>query len=182
MSYVIAVPEMMAAAATDVAAVGSTLSAAHMAATAPTVAVTPAAADEVSASIAHLFSRYAAGYQALAGQAAAFHEQFVQNLAASAHSYAATETTNASLLQPLNAAAGTSTSTVLGQILHELPGQILNFVTGLIQQFLNAIGTAPPQTLLRDAFFILLLPILVPAEVLVYGLLDLVFATTTPVF
>ncbi len=53
MSYVTVAPEMMAAAATDVAAVGSTLSAAHLAAAAPTVAVMPAAADEVSGSIAH---------------------------------------------------------------------------------------------------------------------------------
>ena len=40
MADVMAAPEMMAAAATDVAAVGSTLSAAHMAAAAPTVGST----------------------------------------------------------------------------------------------------------------------------------------------
>ena len=34
---------------------------------------------EVSASVARLFSQHAADYQALAGQAAAFQEQFVQN-------------------------------------------------------------------------------------------------------
>ena len=59
MSYVIAAPEMMAATATDLATIGSNLSVAHLTAAAPTVAVTPAAADEVSASIAHLFSGYA---------------------------------------------------------------------------------------------------------------------------
>ena len=48
-----------------------------MVAAAPTVALIPAAADEVSASIAHLFSQHAQDYQALAGQAAVFHEQFV---------------------------------------------------------------------------------------------------------
>ena len=57
MSYVIAAPEMMTSAATDLATIGSDLSAAHTAATAPTLALIPAAADEVSASIAHLFSR-----------------------------------------------------------------------------------------------------------------------------
>ena len=56
MSYVIAAPEIMTEAATDLATIGSTLSAAHLAAAAPTVAVLPAAADEVSAGIAHLFS------------------------------------------------------------------------------------------------------------------------------
>jgi hypothetical protein len=68
MSYVIAATEMMTAAATDLATIGSNLSAAHTAAAAPTVAVLPAAADEVSASIAHLFSAHAQNYQALAGR------------------------------------------------------------------------------------------------------------------
>jgi len=66
---------MLAAAAADLATIDSSLSAAHTAAAAPTFALVPAAADEVSASIAHLFSQHAEDYQALAGQAAAFHEQ-----------------------------------------------------------------------------------------------------------
>ena len=65
MSYVIADPEMMTAAATDLASIGSNVSAAHMTAVARTVAVIPAAADEVSARIAHLFSQHAANYQAM---------------------------------------------------------------------------------------------------------------------
>ncbi|MGB9224655.1 PE family protein, partial [Mycobacterium sp.] len=56
MSLLIAAPESMTAAATDLANIGSALNAAHTAAATPTVAVIPAAADEVSASIAHLFS------------------------------------------------------------------------------------------------------------------------------
>jgi hypothetical protein len=104
MSNVIAAPELINTAATDLASIGSNLSAAHLAAAAPTTGVIPAAADEVSAGIAHLFSQHAGGYQALAGQASAFHEQFVQQLNASAHSYAATEATNAGSLRPLNAA------------------------------------------------------------------------------
>jgi hypothetical protein len=75
MSLVIAAPELMADTATDLANIGSTLNAAHLAAATPTAAVVPAAADEVSVSIAHLFSLHAQDYQALAGQAAAFHEQ-----------------------------------------------------------------------------------------------------------
>jgi hypothetical protein len=71
MVSVIAVPELMAEAATDLAAISSTLNAAHMAAATPTVAVIPAAGDEVSSSIAHLFSQHAANYHALAVQAAA---------------------------------------------------------------------------------------------------------------
>ncbi len=107
MSCVMAAPDMMAAAATDVAAVGSTLSAAHVAAAAPTVAVIPAAADEVSASIAHLFSRQAQDYQA-----AAFHEQYVQHLNASAGSYATAEGANVASLQPLNASSGASAKAI----------------------------------------------------------------------
>ncbi|MGA7051664.1 MAG: PE family protein [Mycobacterium sp.] len=118
MSYVTAVPEIIAAAATDVSAVGSTLSAAHTAAAASTVAVIPAAADEVSASIAHLFSRHAQNYQALAGQAAAFNQQFVQHLHTSAHSYVAAEAANATSLPQLNVSALTA-----------LPGQLLNGLT-----------------------------------------------------
>jgi len=102
LSYVIADPEIMTAAASDLARIGSDVSAAHIAATAPTVAVIPAAADEVSADIAHLFSGYGQQYQALAGQAAAFHEQFVQHLTAGAFSYASIEAAIASFLQDLN--------------------------------------------------------------------------------
>ncbi|HWS93014.1 MAG TPA: PE family protein, partial [Mycobacterium sp.] len=49
MSSVIAAPELINTAATDLANIGSNLSAAHTAAAAPTTAVIPAAADEVSA-------------------------------------------------------------------------------------------------------------------------------------
>jgi len=105
MSYVMAVPEVMDAAATDLATIGDTINAAHMTAAASTVAVLPAAADEVSTSIAHLVSGYGQDYQKLAGEAAAFHEQFVQRLTASAGSYASAEAANVSSLEPLTAIA-----------------------------------------------------------------------------
>ena len=65
MAYVIAAPAMIEAASTDLATIGSTLNTVHMAVAAPTVEVMPAAADEVSAGIAQLFSQHAQGYQAL---------------------------------------------------------------------------------------------------------------------
>ena len=71
-----------------------------MAAVAPTVALVPAAADEVSAGVAHLFSRYAEDYHALTGRAAAFHEQFVQHVTAGAGSYAGAEAANAAQVAP----------------------------------------------------------------------------------
>jgi hypothetical protein len=103
MSYVITAPEMMTSAATDLAAIGSNVDAAHMMAAARTTSVIPAAADEVSTGIAQLFSRHAANYQATAAQAAAFNGQFVQHLTAGAFSYASIEAALASLLQDANA-------------------------------------------------------------------------------
>ncbi|OBI13215.1 hypothetical protein A5712_05635 [Mycobacterium sp. E2327] len=105
MAYVIADPELMTAAAGDLATIASNVNAAHMVAATPTVAVIPAAADEVSTSIAHLFSQHAANYQALAGQAAAFQEQFVQHLTAGASSYADIEGAIAAALRPVIDAA-----------------------------------------------------------------------------
>ncbi len=98
MAYVIADPQMMTAAAADLATIGSNVNAAHMVAAGPTTAVLPAAADEVSAGIAHLFSQHAANYQALAGQAAAFNDQFVQTLKSGGAAYAQAEASSAASL------------------------------------------------------------------------------------
>lgn len=123
MAQLIAVPAAMAAAATDLATVASNLSVAHLAAAAPTVALAPAAGDEVSAGIAQLFSRHAQGYQALAGQAAAFQKQFVQRLTAGAGSYAGAEAANAGVLQTIDEMAGSFTGTVAS-----LPGHLNNLL------------------------------------------------------
>jgi len=127
MSYVIATPELMTSAAADLATIGANVNAAHLVAAAPTVAVLPAAADEVSASIAHLFSAHAASYQALAGQAAAFNGQFVQHLTAGAGVYADIEASLSQLLQNL-----------------PLPADVKLIV--------NFIATTPPQWLLFGFF------------------------------
>jgi PE family len=132
MNYVIAAPEMMTAAATDLATIASNVNAAHMVAAAPTVAVVPAAADEVSAGIAHLFSQRAANYQALAGQAAAFQEQFVQHLTAGAGLYAVAEAANTAVLQPLTASVGSFTSAI-----GALPGQLLDLFNATVEQLIN---------------------------------------------
>jgi hypothetical protein len=155
MSYVMAAPDMVAAAATDVAAVGSTLSAAHVAAVAPTVAVMPAAADEVSASIAHIFSRHAQDYQGLAGQAAAFHEQYVQHLNASARSYATAEGANVASLQPLNASSGASASAIAA-------------LTGPVAQIALNNPFGPYVTFAFDLAFLSLELLLVPINFFVF--------------
>jgi hypothetical protein len=103
--HVIASPGQIEAAATDLSAIGSTLEAAQLTAAASTRTLLPAAADEVSASIAHLFTGYAEDYQKLAAKAATYHQQFVEHLTASAGAYATVEAANvASLLHPATAA------------------------------------------------------------------------------
>jgi hypothetical protein len=162
------------------ATIGSDLNAAHMAA-APTVAVVPAAADEVSASIAQVFSQHAANYQGLAAQAAAFHEQFVQNLKTSAGWYAATEAANAAVLQPLTASAGSFTSAVAalpGQILNLLNsanaalGQLLNSLTG----FLTKLATGALGVLGVIVFLAFLIVIILWIQILNTPTITMIFS------
>ena len=63
MSFLIAAPELVAAAATDLANIGSTITEANASAVAPTTGVLAAGADEVSAAIASLFSGHAEAFQ-----------------------------------------------------------------------------------------------------------------------
>src|ERR1700677_375993 len=99
MSFVIAVREYVTAAASDLANIGSTISAANAAAAAPTSAIVAAGADEVSVAVTTMFGAHAQAYQAISAQAATFHEQFVQLMNAGAGSYANAETANATPLQ-----------------------------------------------------------------------------------
>ncbi|AIH43483.1 hypothetical protein IQ48_15785, partial [Mycobacterium tuberculosis] len=63
MSFVIAAPEAIAAAATDLASIGSTIGAANAAAAANTTAVLAAGADQVSVAIAAAFGAHGQAYQ-----------------------------------------------------------------------------------------------------------------------
>ncbi|WP_205874566.1 PE family protein [Mycobacterium camsae] len=99
MSYVFASPEWVAAAASDLASIGSTINAASAAAAMPTSAVMAAGADDVSAVIAALFGAHAQAYQQLSAQAAMFHEQFVQLMSSGANLYAGAEAANATPMQ-----------------------------------------------------------------------------------
>ncbi|SOJ56068.1 PE-PGRS family protein PE_PGRS26 [Mycobacterium simulans] len=101
MSYLVAAPDLLTTAAVDAAAIGSSMRAANLAALAPTSTLMAAAADEVSAAIATLFSGYGQEYQAMSARAAALHEQFVQALSNASGAYAAAEAANATPLQPL---------------------------------------------------------------------------------
>jgi PE family len=95
MTFVTTQPDMLAAAAGQLAGVGSELTTQNAAAMTPTTAVAPAAADEVSALTAAQFASHAAIYQAVSAHAAAVHDLFVSTLGAGADSYGATEAANA---------------------------------------------------------------------------------------
>ncbi|WP_205876661.1 PE family protein [Mycobacterium camsae] len=129
MSAVVAVPDLLVQAATQVATIGHTLGAANQTTATSTQQVLPAAADEVSAAAAQLFSRFGQDYQAAAGQAEAYQQQFVQHLSAAANTYAIAEAANASLLQPATAAAGIPT-------LDQVFSSLISTVTGLFWQTL----------------------------------------------
>ncbi|CNG90251.1 PE-PGRS family protein [Mycobacterium tuberculosis] len=149
MPYVIAAEEPMAAASADLATIGSSLRMAHTQAAAPTVVLVPAAADEVSAGIAQLFSRHAERYQALAGHAAAFHERFAHNLTASARSYASTEGANASSLWPSDTGTGSPASANAAGAIQSLHADIRGFLWQLMSQLLPVTATfADAMTLL----------------------------------
>jgi hypothetical protein len=75
MAYVLTQPQVMATAATDVAAIGTTINEATAGAAGRTTGVAAAAADEVSASIATVFNAYAHEWQAVIGRAAVFHSE-----------------------------------------------------------------------------------------------------------
>jgi len=111
MSFVFATPEALVTAASDLAGIGSTLSAANSAAAAPTAAVAAAAADDVSAQVAAFLSQHGLGYQQLSAQIAKFHDQFVQTLSAGANAFAATE---ANAAQTLAGAVNGPAATLLG--------------------------------------------------------------------
>jgi hypothetical protein len=98
MSFVFATPEYLAAAATDLSNIGSTISSANAAALAPTSGVLAPGADEVSATIAALFDAHSQAYQALSAQAALFHQEFVNLMTGGATEYALAEAQNASPL------------------------------------------------------------------------------------
>ncbi len=105
MSFVIAVPDFIGSAATDLTGIGSTLSAANAAAAIPTTEILAAAEDEISTAIAALFAGHAQAYQAASAQAAEFGNRFVQALTSGAGAYSSAEAASAaSIADPLLAA------------------------------------------------------------------------------
>lgn len=102
LSYVMAVPEIIEAAAADLAALRSTLSAASTAAASQTTQIVAAAEDEVSAAIATVLSSHGQGYQVLSARALEFHTRLAQALSAGAGAYSGAEAGSAGLLAAVN--------------------------------------------------------------------------------
>lgn len=112
LSFVTAEPEFVTAAASDLANIGSAISAANAAASAQTTGLLAAGADEVSTALAEVFDAHGQEYQALSAQASAFHNQFVQLMGSGAAQYAAAEASNASPLQNLSRLAANAAANV----------------------------------------------------------------------
>jgi hypothetical protein len=98
-SFVSVSPDVLASASQGLTGIGSSITSANAAAAVSTTQVAVAAHDEVSAAIAAVFGSYARGYQTLAGQEPAFHDEFTRNLLSGAKSYAATEAASSNPLQ-----------------------------------------------------------------------------------
>lgn len=95
MTYVNAEPEVLSAAAGNLAGVGDSLTAGTAAAAAPTTGLVAPAADLVSAFAAGTFAAHGEMFQAVSAQAALIHQQMVATLSGNASAYAVTESANA---------------------------------------------------------------------------------------
>jgi hypothetical protein len=132
MSFLIATPDMVSAAAADLANLGSTLSQANTAAAAATTGVMPAALDEVSGAIATMFGAHGQAYQALSAQASQFHAEFVGALNAGANAYAGAEANVVQSMQSAVAAPAQAVSAAASSPLQQLEAAQLNFNSNLV--------------------------------------------------
>jgi len=100
MSYVMAVPEALAAVAADAARIGAAITEANNAATAPTTAALAAGLTRCRGDRIGVF-RQCAGLPVTQRRGVGIHSQFVRALTAAGVSYASAEAANASPLQTL---------------------------------------------------------------------------------
>ncbi|MBX9979515.1 MULTISPECIES: PE family protein [Mycobacterium] len=98
MSWFVAGPQAMAAAASDLSRIGSAIGDSNTAAAQQTTGVPASAADQVSAAVATFWDAHAQGYRNISAQMSAFHDQFVQALTAGGAAYANAESAAASSL------------------------------------------------------------------------------------
>jgi hypothetical protein len=94
MAFVNATPAAIAAAATQLEGIGNSFTTESSAAAGSTTSIAPAAADEVSALQAGVYSTYGQLYQTVSAEATAIHQQFVTLLQSTSGTYQATESAN----------------------------------------------------------------------------------------
>ncbi|MEK1122360.1 PE family protein, partial [Mycobacterium ulcerans] len=115
MSYVMAVPELLASAAADLEGIGSALSTANALALPSTSEILAAGTDEISTAVASLFADHAQDYRTISLEANAFHQQFWRSLSGAAASYSGAEAANASPLQELLNVINQQSTALLGR-------------------------------------------------------------------
>ncbi|OBK54185.1 PE family protein [Mycobacterium gordonae] len=151
MSFLLAEPQAMVAAATDIEGIGATLSAASAAAAVPTSNVLAAAGDEVSAAIANLFGTFGLEYQDVVTQFEAFHNEFQRTLAAAGSAYVQAEAAAATALgaafaPPAQAATAAAIPWVPNDISLVMSGTGVPIVTNdFLQKANNYIGSTLAQ-------------------------------------
>ncbi len=129
MSFLTTNPEALSYAAGKLQTLGAAMAAESAAAAGPTTGVAPAAADEVSALQAAIFSAYGDLYQSVNAQAATIHQQVVNTLGTSAGSYATTEAANSAAALPF-AGAPTAASALSAPSLNSGFANIVNIGAG----------------------------------------------------
>ncbi|MBY0443079.1 MAG: PE-PPE domain-containing protein [Mycobacteriaceae bacterium] len=139
MPNMIAAPDIMAMATAQLTNIGSAISQAQVDVLARTTALPSAAADEVSAAAALLFDGYAQRYHMLLDHVEAFHDVFVQALAAAAAAYTHTEATNTAGLAPddLSSTSDQRTALIMGYtgIATPFPRYLTNIQNSYIRRF-----------------------------------------------
>ena len=129
MSFLTAVPAELAAAAAQLGAIGSALAAQNAGAAAPTTAIAPAAADQVSIIQSGIFTAYGALYQQIAAEAQALQEQFVQTLGLSSGTYESSEAANAAAAT-LSSGTGSAAATAASSPIDDFVNQISTLLGG----------------------------------------------------
>lgn len=152
MAYVLTQPQLLAAAAADVAALGTTVDEAGAAAARATTGLASAAADEVSQAIAAVFNALGRESQAVIGQVMALQNQFAMLLATGGNSYAGTEASGVRALQTVSAGPyvtfvmdGSGTPTPPASFVANVVSRYLlpNFPAGLVQALSLPAGEYP---------------------------------------
>jgi hypothetical protein len=95
MGILTTIPAELTAAAQQLESIGNSLATQVAAAAAPTTAVAPPAADQVSLLQSGIFSSYGTLYQQIAAEAQAIQQQFVATLGLSSGTYTDSEAANA---------------------------------------------------------------------------------------